>query len=165
MSQQELRCYDYVNRPYAAVRDALDADAAGLFARATSAAAARAEVVATQLRVQLGAIAVATDVVVRLTSTQTVRSPLHSLATCFALEWHSLRHPGWFPAMHASLTVYALSSYETQLVFEGHYDPPLGLLGDALDALMGRRIAEVSVLRFVQEVAAQLSLELAAARP
>jgi hypothetical protein len=54
-----------------------------------------------------------------------------------------------------------LSSQETQLDLHGRYRPPLGVVGNALDALVGHRIAEASVLRFVQGVATRLSTELA----
>jgi hypothetical protein len=156
----ELRCYDYVNQPYPAVREVLRADARGLFARATSAAAARADVLAAQLRVRLGALALAADVDIRAVTLEETTSPFGSPALRLGFEWSSLRSPGLFPAMHAALSVYALSPYETQLDFVGHYDPPLGLLGDAIDTLIGRRIAEACVLHFVQDVAGQLRHEL-----
>jgi len=162
MSQgRELRCYDYVNRPYVEVRDALYADAHGIFARATNAAASRANALVAQLHVRLGAIAVAADVDIKVLAAEATASPFGTKATRFALEWQSAHSPGLFPAMKAWLTVYALSSSETQLDFEGLYDPPLGLIGDAVDALLGRRIAEACVLRFVQDVAELLRHEMA----
>jgi hypothetical protein len=45
---------------------------------------------------------------------------------------------------------------ETQLDFSGIYEPPFGVLGKAVDAVAGYRIAEVSVHRFVSDVAAYL---------
>ena len=65
--------------------------------------------------------------------------------------------------MRGRLSVYPLSRSETQLEFEGVYDPPLGLLGDAIDAMAGHRIAEASVLQFLRDVAALLRSELATA--
>ena len=53
--------------------------------------------------------------------------------------------------MTAVLAVYPLTATETQLDFSGQYDPPLGAVGDAVDALVGHRIAEASVHRFVTE--------------
>ncbi len=161
MSQShELHCYDYVNHPFPAVREALRADARGLFARATNAAAARADVLAAQLRVRLGALALAADVDIHAVSLDETTSPFGAPALRLGFEWSAVRSPGLFPAMQAALLVYALSPYETQLDFLGHYDPPLGRFGDAIDALIGRRIAEACVLRFVQEVAGQLRHEL-----
>ena len=51
---------------------------------------------------------------------------------------------------------------ETQLDFSGQYEPPLGAVGDAVDALVGHRIAEASVHRFVTDVARYLREHLAA---
>jgi iron-sulfur cluster repair protein YtfE (RIC family) len=62
--------------------------------------------------------------------------------------------------MEATLVVYPLSRTETQLELSGRYRPPLGVLGSAVDAAWGHRIAKASVLRFVQELAAQLTKEL-----
>ena len=163
MSQnRELRCYDYVNRPYAAVREILRADVRGVFARATNHASSRAEELAAQLKLRLGALALAADVEILDLSLEEGTGPFGGPATRFGIDWRSLRRPALFPVMHASLSIYALSAYETQLDFEGRYDPPLGLVGDAIDALVGGRIAEACVLRFVQEVARQLRLELGA---
>ena len=55
--------------------------------------------------------------------------------------------------MSAELSVYPLTGTETQLDFHGHYEPPLGLLGGAVDAVIGHKIAEASVHRFVSDVA------------
>ena len=56
-----LRCYEYVNRPYAAVRDALLADPSQIFCKATTGAASRADALAANLRVELGALEVGTE--------------------------------------------------------------------------------------------------------
>ncbi len=42
-----------------------------------------------------------------------------------------------FPALKAELSVYSLSATETQVELRGHYDPPMGVLGGALDAVGG----------------------------
>jgi hypothetical protein len=160
-TERELRCYDYVNQPYAAVRRLLGDDPRGLFARATSAAATRAEAVTAQLEVRLGPVAIATEVDVTVIAVEETLSPLRTPATRFDIDWRAIRSQAFFPVMHAQLTVYALSSHETQLVFSGQYDPPLGLIGAAIDALVGHHIAEACALRFVQEVAAELRHELA----
>ena len=58
--------------------------------------------------------------------------------------------------MTAVLTIYPLTATETQLDFLGNSDPPLGVVGDAMNAIVGRRIAEASVHRFVTDVARYL---------
>jgi hypothetical protein len=55
--------------------------------------------------------------------------------------------------MNARIAVYPLTSTETQLDFGGSYDPPLGVLGSAIDAAVGCRVAEASEHRFVADVA------------
>ena len=57
-----IRCYDYVNQPYEAVRDALSVDVLTVFRNATKAAASRAQTVASELRVNVRGIEVGTDI-------------------------------------------------------------------------------------------------------
>jgi len=159
---RRLRSYDYVNQPVAPVLAALTRAGTSIFARATNGAAEREQALAVQLRVKLGMLDLATDVNVALGA---VEGPTASASgyevTAFPLSWQSAARPSLFPHMQAKLLVYALSSSETQLELEGSYDPPLGLLGDAIDAVVGHRIAEACVLHFLQDVAAQLRAELA----
>jgi len=69
--------------------------------------------------------------------------------------------PRLFPLMKAELSIYPLTTTETQLDFLGHYEPPLGALGKAMNAVAGHRIAEASVHRFVSDVAGYLRKALA----
>jgi hypothetical protein len=69
--------------------------------------------------------------------------------------------PSLFPLMKADIAVYPLTSTETQLDFWGVYEPPLGPLGKALNAVAGHRIAEASVHRFVSDIARHLRQVLA----
>ena len=57
-------------------------------------------------------------------------------------------------------SVYPLSAHETQIDLHGRYRPPLGVVGDAVDALVGHRLAEASVLRFVADSATRINAEL-----
>jgi hypothetical protein len=157
-----IRCYDYVNQPCPRVQAALRQDTAGIFWRATTSGAEREQAICAQLHVRLGALDVAADVSVEIGPVEeTMSSPYGYQVTVFPLSWSSIAHPSLFPLMHAKLYVYPLSSRETQIELEGTYQPPLGALGGAIDAAIGHRIAEASVLRFVQDVAALLRAELA----
>jgi len=160
--RHELRCYDYVNHAYELVRDALAADALGIFARATHSAATRANDLGAELRVRVGALEIATDVEIQVTAVEDARSPDDRPATRLDLTWKSKRRPGLFPAMTGALWVYALAPREAQIEFIGTYDPPLGLLGEAIDAVAMHRIAEASVQRFVSDIASFLRAELPA---
>jgi hypothetical protein len=53
----------------------------------------------------------------------------------------------------ADLSIYPLTATETQLDFSGLYEQPLGVVGKAMNAMLGHRIAEASVHRFVGDVA------------
>jgi hypothetical protein len=69
--------------------------------------------------------------------------------------------PRLFPFMRAELSIYPLTATETQLDLWGLYEPAFGAVGKAMDAVVGHRIAEVSVHRFITEVAAYLRQALA----
>jgi hypothetical protein len=162
---REIRCYDYVNHSYEQVRDALSHDAIAVFQSATKAAASRAQSVAAELRVDIGGIAIEADI--RIEVRKVEERPADSMSgpvTRLQLEWEAARNPRLFPFMKADLSIYPLTSTETQLDFSGVYEPPLGPLGKAMNAVAGHRIAEVSVHRFVNDVAGYLRQHLAAGR-
>jgi hypothetical protein len=159
---RELQRYDYVNHPYAAVREALVADAVGVVQRATSRAAERVDSVGAKLRVNLGPIEVGAAIDVQVTKIEEVTA-FGGPATRLHLAWKAARRPELFPTMEATLTVYPLSPDETQLDFEGRYQPPLGPVGDLLDAMVGHRLAEAAVHRLVEDVAGWLRQHLAPA--
>ena len=82
-------------------------------------------------------------------------------ATRLLLEWEAATMPRLFPLMKAQLSIYPLTATETQLDFLGFYKPPFGAVGKAMNAIVGHRIAEVSVHRFISDVAAYLRKTLA----
>jgi len=159
----ELRCYDYVNRPYAVVRDALRADLGGIVERATKSATGRAHAIAANLKVELGALEIGTGVTIEVLGVEErEEGPVgHTHTTFIGLRWKAARAAALFPAMEAELVVYPLSKDETQLELHGLYTPPLGAVGSALDSLVGHRIADASVHRFVTDIASLLRGELA----
>lgn len=162
MARQEIRSYDYVNHPYARVREALVADPTGVFAAATRAAATRANAVAAQLRVTVGGVDVAADIVFTIGAVEDDTSgPIGGPLTRVPVSWEAANHPQLFPLMNGVLTVYPLTASETQLDFLGRYDTPLGVVGSAVDALVGHRIAEASVHRFIGDVARYLRDKIA----
>ena len=76
------------------------------------------------------------------------------------IHWKAAERAGLFPVMNAELAVYPLTATETQLDFQGRYEPPMGPLGSAIDAAVGHRIAEAAVHRFIVEVAQYLRATL-----
>ncbi len=159
---REICYYDYVDRDYERVRDVLAKHALEVFRAATKGAADRAGALASALRVNIAGVELATDIDIRIVEVRERSIEESSPAmTTIDLEWTASHSPRLFPLMHACLTAYRLSENETQLELAGHYDPPLGPLGGAIDSVMGHRLAEASVHRFLQDVAAYLRDELA----
>ncbi len=150
---RQFRTFDYVNRPYPQVRDALLDGAEEIFRNATRAAASRAYDVASALHVELAGIEIGAEIditVGRIEERGGIR-PSGS-TTRVSLEWKAVKHARLFPEMNGELAVYPLTDRETQLDFDGTYTPPLGPLGSAIDAVVGHRIAEASIHRFVTDV-------------
>jgi len=156
-----IRCYDYVNHPYEQVRDELTKRAVTVFHEATKLATSRAGAVASELRVKLGGIEIGADIAISVKEVKERPAEVTSTpATRLQLEWEAASSPRLFPFMRAELYVYPLTATETQLDFSGRYEPPLGVLGGAMNAVVGHRIAEASVHRFLAEVARHLKKTL-----
>jgi hypothetical protein len=154
---RKIRCYDYVNHPYERVRDVLKQNALVVFQSATKTAASRAQSIASELHVDFGGIAVKTDIKIAVKNVEEkVIEALSIPTTRLQMEWEAATMPRLFPLMRGELSVYPLTSTETQLDFSGVYEPPFGTVGKTLNALVGYRIAEVSVHRFVSDVAGYL---------
>jgi hypothetical protein len=159
-NEKTIRVYDYVNRPYDEVRQRLTGDAVSVFSKATKGAALRASSVASELRVNIGGIEVVKDIAITILSAEEEAQGFGGpKQTRISLEWEAAKNPRLFPFMSAELRVYPLTRTETQLDLEGNYEPPLGIIGSALDAAVGYKIAEASVHRFIGDVAAYLRAE------
>jgi hypothetical protein len=159
-----VRSFDYVNQPYARVRDAVAADPKTLFRDATQAAAARARSVAAALTVNIAGIDVSTEIALKVGKPEDVKRR-GGPALRVAVEWKAARRARLFPLMNAVLTIYPLTATETQLDFAGRYRPPLGAIGKVINAALGHRIAEASVHRFVADVAQHLRDSMGARGP
>lgn len=160
---REIRAFDYVNHPYEKVRDAMRADALDILRSATQAAASRAHTVAAGLHVNIAGIKIGAEIDLKIEDMAEATGETHAEnALHITLEWEAAKAARLFPLMRGTLSAYPLSGTETQLDFDGHYEPPLGALGTALDAVAGHRIAEASVHRFITDVAAYLRETLSA---
>ncbi len=154
---KEIRSFDYVNHSYAKVRDALTSGAPSVFRSATQAAASRSQSVAVALQVDIAGLKVVKDVDVSVKDVGEDATGARAIPrTRLAIEWTAASSPGLFPLMHAELAIYPLTATETQIDFSGKYEPPMGWLGSAVDAVVGHKIAEASVHRFVSQVAQYL---------
>jgi hypothetical protein len=164
---RKLRCYQYAKRPYEQIRALMRREPLALLQRATTSAAARAGELAAKLHVSVGGIEVGVDVHPYL---QRIREEpiVAGLSPVMVLEvgWEASRAPSLFPSMqHLELSAWPLSSDETQLEVVGEYHPPLGVVGDALDAVVGHRIAEATIHAFLDDVVEQMKRDLPGAAP
>jgi cell division ATPase FtsA len=155
MTTRNIRAFDYVNHPYEAVRDALSADIGGIFQRATKVAEERRDELVAALEVSIGGLQVSKDVTIQVGAIRE-QGAVHARVTHVELAWQAAAQPALFPMMKADLRIYGLSPTETQIDLSGEYEPPLGLLGSAIDAVVGHRLAEASVHRFVRAVVERL---------
>jgi hypothetical protein len=160
---RRLRCYEYVNRPYAQVRDLLRGQPLELLRQATTSAASRARTLAATLHVGVAGVEIGVDVRINIQRIrEEERAAAMSPVTILDIGWEASHAPGLFPVMHLELSVWPLSSSETQIEIAGEYRPPLGVIGNALDATVGHRIAEASVKNFLENVVEQMRRELSA---
>lgn len=158
MSQgRQLRYYDYVNHSYENVRDALRNDALTVFQSATKGAKSLAESIASELHVNIAGLDVSKEIAIFV---QDVKEDADAPKTELQIDWEAAESARLFPLMHAKLSIYPLTSTETQLDLEGNYEPPGGALGAALDSIVGHRIAEASVHRFLTDIAGYLRSNL-----
>jgi len=152
---KSIRCYDYVNQPYDQVCEALRAKSNAVFHAATKSAESRGGEVAAGLHVKIAGFDVSKDVEILIKHYTEVESRSGKKMTV-EFEWKAAEASGLFPSMTAQMDIYPITKTETQLDFHGEYEPPLGIMGKAIDAVLGHRIAEASVHQFVNEVAAYL---------
>lgn len=73
------------------------------------------------------------------------------------LTWRSAVANRWVPALTGDLELAKLSDTTCQLSLLGSYGPPLSVVGEVGDRLVGHRVAEAAVRRFVQQLADRLA--------
>jgi hypothetical protein len=70
---------------------------------------------------------------------------------------------GPFPTFAGSLKMHPLG-LDTELVLSGEYQPPLGLVGEAFDAVIGKRIAEATAQMLLETIKQNLEADFAAVK-
>jgi hypothetical protein len=157
---RHLHFYEYLDRPYDLIRMAF---AEGIFeslGHATKAAADRVLELSTSLHGQIAWVEVDKPIAVKVRSFEQ-SPPDADLQTCsLRIAWEAATHPGLFPRMEAEIEAHPVSKDETQLALFGDYRPPLGALGRGADALIGHRLAEASVHRFLRELVDRLRIRI-----
>jgi hypothetical protein len=158
---RKICCYGYVNRSYASVRDVLHQRPLELLKQATTSAAARASSLAASLRVGIAGVEIGVGVHIDVRGVREEEGVVGlSPVTRVVLGWEAANASSLFPSMSAQLSAWPLMSSETQLEIEGSYHPPLGVVGNAIDAAVGHRIAEASVHRLLEDVIEQLRRDI-----
>jgi hypothetical protein len=149
-----------IELPYPRVRDVLRADALSIFHRATKVAEERSGEGVAALSVNLAGIEMTRDIIVTVRGIREdpAAGDERPVVTSLDLEWKAADSPGFFPTMKAELRISPESSSRTEVMLVGTYKPPMGILGSAIDAVVGR-LAEASVHGFVAAVVEQIGLE------
>jgi hypothetical protein len=165
-ASHKLHCYEYVNRPYEQVRDALAQRGPTIFQRATTSAANRTDRLVSKLHVGMAGFDVSVDIRIKILAVAEDAQPVaHLPAMRMTLRWEAAHVSALFPSMTAVLSAWPLYGTETQLEVDGRYALPLGIVGNAVDTIVGHRLADATVHRFLEDIVEQLRLELPAASP
>ncbi|MDH3731128.1 MAG: hypothetical protein OES13_08405 [Acidimicrobiia bacterium] len=72
------------------------------------------------------------------------------------LSWKADKHKRLLPSLRGHLGLYSLSAKHTEISYTATYAPPLGLFGGIEDFLMGRRILDAVLGRFLEEIVTHL---------
>ena len=116
-----IRVYDYVNKPYKAVREQLIWNGPEIFSKATKAAASQIGDALPELRVKFGGIEVSTAISIKINGvTESEKTIGKGRVTSIELEWEAAKMRDLFPLMKAEFLVYPLTSTETQLELSGN---------------------------------------------
>lgn len=71
----------------------------------------------------------------------------------WTIQW-SPKESNLYPSFSGSLCIRADENWETAVLeLSGEYEPPLGVAGAAFDAVIGKRIAEVTAITLLGEIA------------
>lgn len=156
--ERSIYAYTYVEQPFDEVAEVLREAPATLFQPATDRAAADARALQTELHVDVGGFAVGRDITVEVGE---VRSTDRHTVT-LPISWRASDAAALFPSLDGVVDVQALSLSRplTQVTLAATYRPPLGVLGAAGDALLGRQLAEAAAHSFVHDVAERIDANL-----
>lgn len=157
--ERNLYTYAYVRQPFDEIARLLAEVPATILQPATDRAAGEARTLQSELVVELGSFEVGRDITIEVGELK----PLSMLAVALPLRWRATSREGLFPQMEATLELQAMSLRAplTQVTLIGSYRPPLGVVGAAGDALLGKRVAEAAVHRFVEDVADRIETAMA----
>jgi hypothetical protein len=73
------------------------------------------------------------------------------------LTWSPTGPGGLFPTLEADLEIAPLGPARSQLAISARYEPPLGIVGRAVDRALLHRVAEATIKDFLDHAAARLA--------
>lgn len=79
-------------------------------------------------------------------------------ATLVPIHWKDALSNN-FPEFKGYIEIQPMSSNDSQIAIIGEYTPPMGAIGAAFDAIVGKRIAEVSVEQLLERLRSLLETE------
>lgn len=81
---------------------------------------------------------------------------VHRSGLIYPIRWTATGAEALFPVLNAELILSHVGPDHTRMSFEGTYEPPLGALGRVVDRVLLGRVAESTVKRWVDQLAAAL---------
>ncbi len=132
----------------------LAGDPERLLQDATDVSAAHARTAGGNLHVRLGRLGLGREIQVELGEFD----PVEVRRSVVPIRWRATHGHVWFPTMDAQLEVESVTIRPplVRVSLVGGYTPPLGPLGEAIDAVAAHRIAEATTQRFIDEVTRRL---------
>lgn len=148
-----LYAYTYADVAYDDAIALLAEDPEGVLQSATEASVEHSDDVVARLELGVGGFEVGRDVVVHLGAF----NPVEQLRGILPLHWEAAEGHLLFPTVDATLEIAAMSLRPpmVQVTLAGHYRPPMGPVGRAIDRV-AHRAAEAVIHRFVRDVAERL---------
>ncbi len=78
---------------------------------------------------------------------------IHRSGLIYPVKWSATGAQGLFPKMDADLILSHAGSQKTKISFEGTYEPPWGPVGQVVDRILLRRVADSTVKTWVDALA------------
>ena len=152
--ERPLHCYAYVEARYDLVSRVLADRTVEVLQEATQHAAEQAGELSRTLSVEVGGFRISRDVAIDVGAFE----PRGVRSSVVPLRWSAENHGLLFPTLSAELEIAAVTATPplTQVTVDGAYVPPLGVVGAGADRLVLHRVAEATLHRFTNDVAAQL---------
>lgn len=145
-----IHLYDAVNRPFGVVRGALVHKCVGLLEEAAAAGLTGAR--DTALDIAFGGLEVAKEVHLDVHGFKDI--PGHVPLGRVSIRCTPADHSMLFPIIEADLEAEPIDDERTMMSLLGMYQPPLGLVGAALDRIGFHRLAETAFDRFFHRLLA-----------